>query len=300
MSATLSPVELPGGVLGPTGACHRTVWVRELTGRDEEVLADRGYATGAAQVTDLLAQAVVRVDGLDAPVDRALVADMLVGDRDYLVLRLRQLASGDAVHQVVRCPEPACARKVDVEFLISELPVRRLDALAPRYVVPLSRPALAGDARSAECVLRLPTGRDHEAVGKLGDANPARANTVLFGRLIERLGHAAPVGEETVRDLPLAVRQELADWLRANAPGPDLRVEVECPHCGGSIAYAFDLASFFFSEWGVRLETLYRQVHHLAFHYHWSERAILALPRAKRERYLALLLESLDGAGATA
>jgi hypothetical protein len=31
----------------------------------------------------------------------------------------------------------------------------------------------------------------------------------------------------------------------------------------------------------------------LALHYHWSEQSILALPAAKRQRYLALLARQL-------
>jgi hypothetical protein len=39
---------------------------------------------------------------------------------------------------------------------------------------------------------------------------------------------------------------------------------------------------------------LYEEVHHLAFHYHWSERDILDMSRAKRRRYLALLANKLE------
>ena len=41
----------------------------------------------------------------------------------------------------------------------------------------------------------------------------------------------------------------------------------------------------------MNLDVLYRQVHHLALRYHWSEADILALPRSKRVRYLTLPAE---------
>jgi hypothetical protein len=47
------------------------------------------------------------------------------------------------------------------------------------------------------------------------------------------------------------------------------------------------------------LDRLYQEVHVLALHYHWSERSILALPAAKRQRYLGLLASQFgtpDGA----
>jgi hypothetical protein len=37
------------------------------------------------------------------------------------------------------------------------------------------------------------------------------------------------------------------------------------------------------------IDRLFEEVHVLALQYHWPERDILALPRGKRRRYLALL-----------
>ena len=44
------------------------------------------------------------------------------------------------------------------------------------------------------------------------------------------------------------------------------------------------------------LDDLYRHVHHLAYHYHWAEAAILSMPRSKRLRYLSLLADELEAA----
>jgi hypothetical protein len=38
---------------------------------------------------------------------------------------------------------------------------------------------------------------------------------------------------------------------------------------------------------------VFRDVHLIAFHYGWSEEAILALPRARRRLYLELLAETV-------
>ncbi len=239
---------LPGGVLDADGRGHDTVWVRELTGRDEEVLADRRFRSAAAQVTELLARVIVRVDGLDAPVDRELAAAMLVGDRDYLLLRLRQIALGDDVHQVVRCPSPACGEKLDVEFSIAELPIRRVDAVRARYELTLSRPAVSGDDLSGRIVLRLPTGTDQEAIAELVALNPAMANTLLYSRIVLEVGRGRGLSEEAAQALPLGVRHELAAFLDETAPGPDLRIAVQCPTCGVDVAYPFDLESFFLTS----------------------------------------------------
>ncbi len=51
-------------------------------------------------------------------------------------------------------------------------------------------------------------------------------------------------------------------------------------------------ADLLFRELAEHGDRLYREVHHLALHYHWSERDILALPHGKRRRYLALLADA--------
>jgi hypothetical protein len=224
---------LPGGLLGKAGhASCRQVQVRALTGADEEALFERGVS-GSARVSAFLARAIAAIEGFDAPIDERLVDQMLLGDRDYLLLRLRQIELGDAVHQVMRCP--GCGQKVDVDFAISELPVMRLEAPVPAYRITLAgRPAL----------VRLPTGADQQAVEALALANPAAANTLLFSRVVLKWDGHSPTPDE-VRAWSPALRAELAGWLDTHAPGPDLFIDIACPHCKSDMSYVFDLQGFF-------------------------------------------------------
>jgi hypothetical protein len=233
-------LQLPGGVIGADGRCHQMVRVRELTGADEEVLAEKTAASGARLVTGFLARVIAEVEGLDRRIDEDLVSDMLVGDRDYLLLRLRQIDLGDHVHQVMRCPSPACGKKVDVDFLVSEIEVTRAQAVLPSYRVQL------GEGTSAKSALvRLPTGRDQEAIAPLAATNPAAANTRLFSRVVLRWGEAGSLDEDAARALPLRHRSELAAFLERTSPGPDLHLDLHCPWCGGEMGYRFDLDGFF-------------------------------------------------------
>jgi hypothetical protein len=232
-------LELPGGLLGADGRRHRMVRVRELTGADEEVLAESG-AGGARMVTRFLARVIVQVEGLQRGVDEDLVADMLVGDRDYLLLRLRQIELGDHVHQVMRCPSPACGKKVDVDFLVSEIEVRRAAELPASH-----RVRLGEGADAVEVTVRLPTGRDQEAIAGLAPANPAAANTRLFSRAVLKWGERGALDEEAARALPLRQRSQLAAFLERSSPGPDLYLDLQCPMCGADMGATFDLHGFF-------------------------------------------------------
>jgi hypothetical protein len=228
-------LRLPAGVLNSEGRVFRDVHVRELTGADEEALFDRLSASGSRRVSAFLARAIESVVGLEGvPIDEAFAANLQLGDRDYLLLRLRQMDLGDAVHQVMRCP--ACARKVDVDLLISELPVRRLAEPQARYEVQLAGRTLC---------LRLPTGADQAAVETLALANPAAANTRLFARLVLDVDSQGAPTEAEVRAWPATLRAQLSAWLAAALPGPDLFLELSCPHCKADMSYAFDLHAFF-------------------------------------------------------
>ena len=234
---------LPGGVFDAAGRVHRVVQVRELTGADEERLFDRALGAGSRRVSAFLARAIAGIDGLDAPIDEAFVDALQIGDRDYLLLRLRQMDLGDAVHQVMRCP--SCRAKVDIDFNISELPVRRLES--PAAVTTVDSPATASTA-AARLRLRWPSGADQAAVESLALTNPAAANTRLFTRLVQDIdGRGAP-DEAAVRAWPIGLRTRLSAWLAANTPGPDLYLDLDCPHCRTDMSYAFDLPAFFLSN----------------------------------------------------
>jgi hypothetical protein len=231
-SADDSGLVLPGGLLNRAGQLCRRVHVRALNGADEEALFERGMG-GSARVSAFLARAVAGIDGIDEPISETLMSEMLLGDRDYLLLRLRQIELGDAVHEVMRCP--ACAQKVDVDFAISEVEVRPLDVREPAYRITLGgKPAL----------VRLPNGADQQAVEALAFANPAAANTLLFSRVVQEFDGRA-VTTDDVRGWSPMLRAELAEWLDAHAGGPDLYVDIVCPHCKSDMSYAFDLQGFF-------------------------------------------------------
>ena len=56
----------------------------------------------------------------------------------------------------------------------------------------------------------------------------------------------------------------------------------------------FDLQDFFFGELRISQDLLYREVHYLAYHYHWSEKEILALSREKRRKYIEILADEIE------
>jgi hypothetical protein len=271
-------VALPGGwLLGDTPAngdrCAAVV-MRPLTGREEEWLANNRGAPSAIAATQILDACVLCGDDGSRPRDMA--RRMLVGDRDYLMLQLRRLMLGDKILAIMVCR--ACGAKMDVQVDASEISV---EGPTPRD--------MAGEvelpARDAACGrtirFRLPTGGDQEAV--VGRPIDAAADEILARCLLDSDAPALTTEEKTA----------VIDAIEAQAPRVEVEFDLQCPECAASFVSPFDPTTFFLDEMRISAAQLTREVHTLAFYYHWSEADILSLTRDRRRSYLALLSETL-------
>lgn len=285
---------LPGGLWDASGGLHRDAELTALTGREEELLADR--RTGAAaQVTTVLSRCLRRLGPLQ-PITEAQVRELLVGDRQYLLLKLRALTFGDKVQASARCPWPDCGEAVDIDFLISQVPIKEGNMQARLQRIDLA-PAMAADCGFNGATLpvdfRLPTGADQEAVSPLLGQNEAAAATLLLSRCIERIGDAAAT-PQLVRQLSPAARFEIEHAMEASAPGIELAMEARCPQCGRAFTAPFDVQDFLLGETRSSRDLLMREIHYLAYHYHWSEDDILDMPRERRRRYIEILADEME------
>ncbi|HEV2962508.1 MAG TPA: hypothetical protein VG649_11825 [Candidatus Angelobacter sp.] len=261
-------VMLPGGVVLEDGHCFRSATLRPLAGREEEWLAHHPQTPNAAKVTWLLQACLLELD--DAPVTLELVRQLLVGDRDYLVLQLRRFTLGDDIHAVIRCP--ACENKMDTDFRASEVAVESRPQTAAAYTLNVSDRVVR---------FRLPTGGDQETV--LGMPDEAAADE-LFNRCLLDDGGKKLSAEERLATIEVMERL---------APHVELELDLTCPDCNHRFLQPFDTTAYFFDELSVNSRQLLREVHALALYYHWSESDILSLRRDRRREYLGLLHDSL-------
>jgi hypothetical protein len=284
---------LPGGLVDEAGTVHGEVELRGLSGREEEILATAADES-ASLVTAILSRCVQRI-GEVPEVDSAVVRRLLVADRQYLLLRLREATFGDQVRGSVPCPWPDCGRRVTVSFSTRDVPVTASSDKGPAYTLTLSTEAMPGagdDERSVE--FRLPTGADQELLAPLLAENEATALTALLERCLLRIGADGGAGEDAVAALSAVARQEIERAMQEAAPRVDLTMDAHCTECGREFSAPFDPQSFFFGQLRVSSQMLYREVHQLAFHYHWSEREIMDMPRDQRSRYLTVLAEEIE------
>lgn len=287
---------LPGGYLDAAGALHQEAELAPLSGREEELLTNRAGRSNAELVTRILSRCVLRI-GTVSPVSEAVARELLVADRQYLMLILREATFGDQVQATVSCPWADCARKVDIDFAIGAIPIRRAAHLSATYSMQLSHDAAFVDEHGTlhcDIVFRLPTGGDQEMAAPLAHQSEELALQALLSRCICAIGDPRRPGDVFSGQLsPLALSQ-IDQAMEAVAPAVELTISGQCPECGRMFDQPFDIQDFVFDELRIRRTQLYEEVHYLAYHYHWSEREIMSMPRTKRRMYIQILAEQIE------
>lgn len=291
---------LPGGYWDSAGVLHREFELAVLTGRDEELLVQARPAETASLVTAVLSRCVRRL-GRISPVSEEITRQLLVADRQYLLLKLRQATFGGLVRGDVFCPWPECGTHVSVEFTINDVPIVEAVERAPFFDMTLSVEACGEEGEAwRQISFRLPNGADQEVASPLLSDNEAQALTQILIGCLRRIGSCAPPSAERVAALSALARSEIEIEMERLAPRIELDMETNCPECGRPFVVPFDLHRFFFGALRADTDLLYRDVHYLAYHYHWSEREIMEMTREKRRQYVDSLageIERLNYAG---
>ena len=292
---------LPGGYVDDAGVVHRDAVLAPLSGREEELLADGRGRESASLATRVISRCVHRLGNI-APLTEETARRLCVADRQFLLLKLREATFGDRLQAVVRCPWPDCGKKVDINFSLQDVPVRQAPDGRSEYVMELSPEAAIRGAQGTDSVgdaersvtFRLPNGGDQEALAPLLGANEALALGKLLGRCILGIGSRRVSGDEALMMLSPLARREIEARMEEIAPRVDLDLETRCHECGRNFVLPFDLQDFFFGELRISQDLLYREVHYLAFHYHWSEGEIMKMPRDRRRRYIEVLASEIE------
>jgi hypothetical protein len=176
------------------------------------------------------------------------VAQLEVGERDRLILALRQKTLGCPLQAVTRCP--GCGETVEFTLPAEDL---------------ADPPRSAAVYEWAHGTFRLPNTEDVAA---------ARSPEDLFQRCA---GGA-----------PLDALPEWEQEIERRDPRADLVVNLECATCRRQWEIPFDATRFFWRELRAAAHRLLRDVAALASRYGWTEEEVLKLSPRRRRMYLEL------------
>jgi hypothetical protein len=279
-------VTMPGG-MAVGDRWYRTARLRSLSGHDEAFLMEEASAlTPAARPTELLVRCLERL-GPTAPIDARAIQSLAIGDREALLLHLRRLTLGESIAGVLSCPHPECGAKMDLPLTVSEL-------LMPPYPyeTPLHEAVVEDQAAQYRVSFRLPNGGDQEAAAPLAITDAAAAADLVLERCVQEVTELE--SGRALGWLPQAVKEVLPSKMVELDPQADILLHLTCPECARAFVLPFDTGAYFYQELARQAQDLYREVHLLAFHYHWSEAEILGMTARRRHRYLELLADELD------
>jgi hypothetical protein len=277
---------LTTGVVDAVGARHRRVRLRPPTGREEGWFDDATAGDDlGGELDEVVAGVVERIGGYGPDeVTPGLLAALTRGDRRRLQLTLCALLDGDELRLSARCPNPDCQEVAEVVLSVAEL-------VSASTAVTRPSSALVS-APDGDLLVHLPRGVD-DASGERG----AQA----WARLVERVDDdgeaAAALTPQEWSALPQATRVVVAEALARllEEAAPQAVLVARCPRCAAWLELDPDPADLLLLALRASAARLPAEVHVLAFHYGWSESAVLALPRVRRHRYLDLLGRELEG-----
>lgn len=269
-------VALPGGVwrddcIEPI----RELEIREVGPEDDEFLLETRDKAPGERAVGLLARCLVNQSDREE-----IVRSLTIGDRETLLLHLRRLTIGDPLEALLRCPAEVCGTQMDLELATDDLLVPPYADVRREYDLELDREGAHHEIR-----FRLPTAGDLERVVAVLDPEDG-AGELLRGCILRATEDGVP---ETAEVLSSEIRLAVGRAMIDRDPQAELELDATCPACGGRFSALLDTATFFLRELDERATRLVRDVHVLASHYHWSERAILRMPATRRAQYLELI-----------
>jgi hypothetical protein len=257
------------------GQWIRSATIRNLTGSDEQMMADMPPSVPPhSKVAKLLAAMTSFQEGQS----EAMIKKMSVGDRVSLLLNARKLMMGDTISCTVDCPK--CKKSMSVDLSISKL-------------LNIKHPKPENDYEIKACGYAI-----HVKPLTAEDQDLAAANSESIDELVQNMARACIVQSEPglPADLPEAILEAIGSQIEEIDPLSDISFNLSCAECNHAFQASFDAEDFVFREIGVtRYQQLEREIHWLAFHYHWSEKEILSLPSSKRKRYVELVNATLAG-----
>jgi hypothetical protein len=243
-------VQLPIGYTDEEGHLNRSAVLRKMTGKEEAILADRrNQRNGGRLVTELLHSCLVRL--ADTPKNgMESIANMYSADRNYLLLKLRSLTFGSELEASYTCT--SCSETLNVVEDLDELPVRMLaEGESPEEIVIQLEDGYSdrdGQIHTA-LTMRLPTGKDEEAVASQMRQNASLGKNALLARCMRSLGdiprhRLEAIGPNILANLTMTDRRLIDRAMNNAAPGVDMIRDIECPNCGRTFKSTLDMSHF--------------------------------------------------------
>jgi hypothetical protein len=208
----------------------KTVNIKAMTAKEEDILTSRALIKNGTVIGHLLKSCVTE-QGVD-------VDEMLVGDRNALMVAIRITGYGPDYKADVTCPD--CSERSSQTFSLAELEIKRLeiDPVNPgenrfSYTLPVTK---------KEIHFRFLTGRDEQQIAieneRMQKLFPDRAqDSLVTSRLSNAILSVDGVTDRNkirlfVEHMPALDSRRLRTFMDKSEPGISMSSHMSCPHCG--------------------------------------------------------------------
>lgn len=202
------------------------------------------------------------------------LANLRIGERDGLLLSLREQIFGSQLVSQAICP--SCGDRLELTFSVSD--IRIVPETEPKSV-------LVTTIDEYEVQYRLPNSLDLGAVTDRSDLARMRQ------QLLDRCLISAHFKDEDFEISKLSediLSKVLAEMAQSD-PQANIQLALSCPVCNHQWQEIFDVVSFFWIEIHAWARRLLGDVHILASTYGWREVDILAMSSQRRQLYLEMI-----------
>ena len=187
---------------------------------------------------------------------------LTVTDFEVLLLGVRQQLLGSRLRSDFDCPQ--CGERVEIAFELADY----LAPIRPRLPNAVTAGDTPGWHQIDGAAFRLPTAGDQVFVEGMTGSEQLLAERCL-----------------DPADPPRKLRARIERSMAAMAPEVSRTIEGHCPNCGALLRSLFHAPSFVMAELKRMAASLQADIHLIASAYHWTEAAILDLPRHRRRDY---------------
>jgi hypothetical protein len=224
------------------------------------------------QRSDPQGRALALLSSVLPEVSREQLARLPVGQRDALLIRLRERTFGPQVKGFAQCPKCGVRLEFGLDLQAYNAGRSLEHKLAPQLFA----------ADGYEIQFRVPDSVDLAYIAQFPDVETARL--VLLGRCVlaaRKDGRPVPPHE-----ISEAVVEKLGQRMEELDPLSYVSLSIECARCSHQWLSLMDIGTFLWQEVARSAEKLLGDVHTLAMSYGWSEAEILAMSEARRRFYL--------------
>ncbi len=243
------PLPSRGVIYPPEHPLHlvETVQIRAMTAREEDILTSKALIKKGTVITELIKSCLI---------DKTINPnDMILGDRNALMVALRITGYGAEYAVEVNCP--ACGERSRQDFNLAELPIARLsqEPIAQgSNTFEVKMPKNRDTDPDLTIRYRHMTGHDEQEITKTQERKKKQGfqnDNLITTRYQHQIVAINDITDKTkiqmfCQRMPTKYSIALRKAMDANEPGIAMKQHVTCPHCSEESEVSMPLGASFF------------------------------------------------------